>query len=260
MRWSGFRIIIIVTTCILVLFLVLPLMSVLAFAFSSTLDVLPTHPTFRWFAFRQQEILSSVFVSLLIAIPAVTLGILVSIPLAYAVARCDFRAKRLVDQMIIVPLIVPGTALGLALLQLFNTGPFRAIHPLVVLILAHSILVVPVAARPLVASLERAQRGVEEAAMVFGANSLRVFRDITLPLMSPTILVGIMLGFARSVTDFAMTLFLVPPQYVPLSIHIFNSTSLSTPQITSAEATVLLLITIVLVMVASRLTRVEQLV
>ena len=245
---------------LLMAYLTLPLLAMIAFSFSAEIVAIPTNFTFEWYTIQLHQVLYSVQVSFMIAVPAILLGFAVSLPLAYALARRRFFGRAILDQLTLLPVLIPGTVLGLALLEFFNTGVFSRVPPLGVLILAHTLIVVPVIARPLIAALGQIDQRMEEAAQSLGAGPLRTFRDITFPLISSATLVGLILGLARSLTDFTMTLFLVGPNYVPLSIYIYNSTHFSIPQITSAQSVILLALSLVVIFVAERFTRTDYVV
>jgi ABC-type spermidine/putrescine transport system permease subunit II len=88
---------------------------------------------------------------------------------------------------------------------------------------------------------------LETASMSLGANPLRTVLKVTVPVIFPTVLVGSIFGLARSITDFAITLFLVPAGFLPMSIEIYNSTNYSIPQLTSANAVILLAMSLLVV-------------
>ncbi len=233
-------------------YLLLPLLAIIAFAFSAKIEAAPTSFTLKFFTMRLDTLLHAVQISFTIALPALAIALAISLPLSWAVVRRPFRGKSVVDQLIILPLVIPGSVFGLGLLQLFNSSGFNSVPPVLVLILAHVTIVIPTMARPLIAALEQMDRRMEEAAQTLGASPARVIRDITLPLISNAILVGLILGLARSANDFIMTFFLITPDFVPLSIYIYNSTNYSIPQLTSANAVVLLGISLAVVFIGER--------
>ncbi|MGI9863070.1 ABC transporter permease [Moorella naiadis] len=235
-----------------VLFLVLPLITMIVFSFSKKIEVIPSELTLKWYGFIGHDALAAIGISFMISLPAILIALLVSLPLAYVMTRTDFPGKKLIDQLIILPALIPGTVFGLSLLQLFNTGFFRGTPPLLVLILAHTAVVVPVMARPILAAMEQLGSKLEEAAETLGATPIQAFLGVTFPLISSSIVVGMIFGFARSINDFIMTFFLMTPDLVPLSIRIFTSTYLSVPQITAANAVVLVTMSVGVVLLAER--------
>jgi ABC-type spermidine/putrescine transport system permease subunit II len=91
--------------------------------------------------------------------------------------------------------------------------------------------------------------------MSLGASPLLTIVKVTVPMIFPTLLVGSIFGLARSITDFAVTLFLVPAGFLPMSIEIYNSTNYSIPQLTSANAVILLLMSLLVVGIGEAVVR-----
>jgi len=250
----------IVVTIILLLFIVLPLMAMTLFAFNAEISAIPTSFTVKWFTMRINLIFRALKVTLYIAIPALILGFSISLPLSYAIAKRNFWGKNILDQMVIIPILIPGTVYGLALLQLFNTSLLKSVPPLVTIIFAHTMIVIPVISRPIIASLQQLDNSCEEAAHSLGSKPIKTFIKIIFPLISPGVLVGIIFGFARSANDFIMTLYLVSVDSVPLSIYIFNSTNYSIPQLTAATAIPLLILSFIVIYIAEKFTEAKYIV
>lgn len=244
-----------VVAWIFVLYILLPLFFLILFSFSGTLNVIPKQLTFKWYTHNPEAMMSALLNTLAISLPATGLGVLVALPLAYSVARMEFKGKRLVDQLIVLPSIIPGTVLGLIFLQIANSPVFSGLSRYLIVIIAHMVITVPVIARPIIGALEQNGIQPEEAATTLGAKPFYVFRTVTFPIISSSMLVGMMFGFARSITDFIMTLFIVPAGMIPMAIQIYNSTSFSAQQITAANATVLLVFTVAVVSVAEALMK-----
>ena len=83
------------------------------FSFSLHVEAIPTEWTTKWYTLNSADIVSSIIHSLEISLPAVAIALLVAMPLSFAMARWDFAGKRLINQMILLPMLLPGTALGL---------------------------------------------------------------------------------------------------------------------------------------------------
>jgi ABC-type spermidine/putrescine transport system permease subunit II len=236
--------------------IVLPLISMVLFSFSKKIEAIPTQWTTQWYTFNSSDVAGSVGASLVVAVPAVLIGLVVTLPLSFAMARRQFRGKAFIDQVIVLPMLIPGTVLGFALVGLYNTGAVRdVIPPVAFLIAAHVVVVIPVLARPLIAAIQQLNVSVEEASMSLGAPPLLTVIRITLPSILPSLLVGAIFALARSMTDFAITLLLVPIDFTPMAIRIYNSTSYSIPQLTSANSVILLLLSLAIVGIAELVSR-----
>lgn len=244
---SGFRRAIRVATLLCAVVVILPLIAMVFFSLSKEVQAVPSTWTTKWYTFNSGDVVSSVVHTLQISVPAVAIALLVSAPLSFAMARWSFPGKQIINQLILLPMLVPGTVLGLALLELYNTGFMSRIPGLAFLIAAHVVVVLPVVARPIIAALEQMDVELETASMSLGATPAQTVRKVTVRIVLPTVLVGAIFGLARSITDFAMTLFLVPVGFVPMAIKIYNSTNYSIPQLTSSNAVILLVLSLVVV-------------
>ena len=148
-------------------------------------------------------------------------SVVASLPLGLAVAfllaRRSFPGKILVDGLVHLPLVLPPVVVGFALLVLFGRrGPVGAwlYQTLGVTFafnwkgaaLASATMGFPLMVRAMRLSLELVDRRLEQAARTLGAGKARVFLTITLPLMAPGILTGVILAFARSISEFGATI------------------------------------------------------
>ncbi|OUM99107.1 MAG: hypothetical protein BAA04_06500 [Firmicutes bacterium ZCTH02-B6] len=254
---SVFRITLYLAALLVALYVVVPLLFVVLQSFNPRLTLWPEEFTLRWYQMRSGGLVPALITSFSVSVPATLIGVAVSIPLGLAMTRYQFRAKGLVQQMISLPIVVPGVALGLAYLQMVNSTFLRNVHPLAILIAVHTIIVIPYAARPIIAGFQALDRTLEEASATLGATPGVTFRKVVLPLLTSSVLSGAVLGFSRSLNDFIITLFLVQPGVVPLAVQVYQTTQYGLPQLTSALGTVLLLFSVAFTTVAERILRVE---
>ncbi len=165
---------------------------------------------------------------------------LVSLPLgiicSWILVRYQFYGKILLETLVHLPLVVPPIATGYALLVLFGKQGFFGYWLDTYFgisfafswrgaVLASLIVSFPLMVRSLTISLEAVDRGLEDAAKTLGAGSIRVFFTITLPLIVPGILSGMMLAFARSLGEFGATITFVSSiqgETMTLPLALFN--------------------------------------
>jgi molybdate transport system permease protein len=148
-------------------------------------------------------------------------SVLASLPLglltAWLLARREFVGKTLVNGLVHLPLVVPPVVVGYILLLLLGRrGPLGAwLHESFGITLAFdwkgaalaaAVMAFPLMVRAMRLSLEAVDRRLEAAARTLGARPPAVFLTVTLPLMSPGILAGAILAFARSLGEFGATI------------------------------------------------------
>ena len=159
--------------------------------------------------------------ALAISLRVATLSVAVSLPFglltAWLLARGRFYGKAVLNGLVHLPLVLPPVVVGyLLLLLLGRQGPlgrwlfdsFGISLPFTWqgAALAAAVMAFPLMVRAMRLSLESVDRRLEAAARTLGAPPAGVFLTVTLPLMSPGILVGILLAFARSLGEFGATI------------------------------------------------------
>ena len=148
-------------------------------------------------------------------------SVIVSLPfglgIAWLLARREFPGKILLDGIVHLPLVLPPVVVGFALLVAFGRqGVIGAwlYHVFGITFafnwkgaaLASAVMGFPLMVRAMRLSLELVDRRLEAAARTLGAGSARVYLTVTLPLMAPGILTGVILAFARSISEFGATI------------------------------------------------------
>jgi molybdate transport system permease protein len=155
--------------------------------------------------------------SLRIGVWSVAASLPFGLAIAFLLARRNFPGKIVVDGLVHLPLVLPPVVVGFALLVLFGRrGPIGAFlydsfgitfaFNWKGAALASGVMGFPLMVRAMRLSLELVDRRLEQAARTLGASRVRVFLTITLPLMAPGILTGIILAFARSISEFGATI------------------------------------------------------
>ena len=148
-------------------------------------------------------------------------GVICSLPLAILVAlllaRCSFPGKFILNTIVHLPLVVPPVVIGYLLLLVFgNNGVlgrwlFEMFQISIAFTwkgaaLAASVMAFPLMVRAIRLSLDLLDVELEEAAATLGAGPFKKFISVTLPLILPGIIVGTLLGFARSLGEFGATI------------------------------------------------------
>lgn len=157
---------------------------------------------------------------------------------AWLLARRQFPGKSLVDGLVHLPLVLPPVVVGYALLVflgrkgivgawLYDTLGVTFAFNWKGAALASAVMSFPLMVRAIRLSLENVDQGIEAAAATLGASRLRVFVTITLPLTLPGILTGVILAFARSLSEFGATITFVsniPGETRTLTIALYTLT------------------------------------
>jgi len=174
--------------------------------------------------------------SLKVAFWSVLFSLPVGIFIAWLLVRCRFYGQTLLNGVVHLPLVLPPVVVGYVLLvALGRQGPvgqflYEAFGVTVAFTwkgaaIAAAVMAFPLMVRAIRQSMEAVDQGLEAAARTLGASPWRVFFTITLPLISPGILAGVILAFARSLGEFGATITFVsniPGETRTLPLAIFS--------------------------------------
>jgi sulfate/thiosulfate transport system permease protein len=200
-RWT----LIIVALLFLGLFLILPLVAVFTEAFRQGAEVFVTSIT-------EEETLSAVKLTLLVAAISVPLNVTFGIAAAWAIAKFSFPGKNVLLTLIDLPFAVSPVIAGLIFVLLFGSqgvaAPLLAAWDLKIIfavpgiVLATTFVTFPFVARELIPVMEAQGRDEEEAAVSLGASGWKTFLRVTLPNVKWGLLYGVILCNARAMGEF----------------------------------------------------------
>lgn len=191
---------------------------------------------------------NSLWLALVTAVVAVGLGL----PFSFGIARLKHRTRGPLLTASLVPAAVPALVLGVALAVFFMA--IRQQPGLVNAAIGHVLVALPFVILTLNARLETFDFSVLEAARDLGASPARTFRDITFPLIRPSVLGAALLAMALSIDEFVVTWFTVGNQQT-LPVLIWGLLRRGIDPTVNALATVVLVSLIALVVLASLLSR-----
>jgi putative spermidine/putrescine transport system permease protein len=235
-------------------FLLAPLAVVLVFALNPTpfIQFPPIGVTSRWFAkfFSSPDFMNSLSLSLQVAAATVVLAMLVGASAALAIARGGLPGARLITALFLAPLMLPAILTGLALFQVVLSLGFG--RPVWALVVGHTVVAVPYVIRTTLAVLADFDRRIEEAAASLGATPLRVFFEVTLPLIRPGVIAGGIFAFIVSFDQFPISLFLVAPNRETLPIVMFNYMKFDLDGTIAAASMVSILLALTVVLTIDR--------
>jgi molybdate transport system permease protein len=190
-----------------------------------------------WLALSPEE-WTAVRLSLRVATVATLASLLPGIAIAMALARGRFRGRTLLDGLVLLPLVLPPVVTGYLLLILLGRrgliGAFLAEHLGIVFsfrwtgaALACGVMGFPLMVRAIRLSIEAVDKRLEEAAGTLGANRAWVLLTVTLPLIVPGIIAGMILCFAKAMGEFGATITFVSnipgeTQTLPSAIYTFT--------------------------------------
>jgi putative spermidine/putrescine transport system permease protein len=253
-RWTRFGLQ--VWAGLVLLFLFIPILLIFFYAFNtSNIQSWPIPGlTLKWFSstWEDPDVRTALGLSLQAGLTATALALILGSCAAFAIHRLTFFGREVVSLMFVLPLALPGIITGISLNAFFSfNGIGLSIWTIVI---GHTTFCIVVVYNNVLARLRRTQGSLIEAAMDLGANGFQTFRDITLPLISTSIVAGAMLAFALSFDEVIVTTFTAGAQNT-LPLWIFGAIRLGQrlPEV-NVVVSFVILVTIVPVVIAARLT------
>lgn len=167
-------------------------------------------------AIASPVVLESLWLSLVTTAVSMVITVSLGVPLAFTLARRRFRGKGLIEAVVDLPIVLPPSVAGLALLLVFGrrgllSAPFEILgisvpFTTVAVIIAQVFVSAPFLIRSARAGISGVDRDLEDAARVDGASEQQLFRSITVPLASASLAAGLVMSWARALGEFGATI------------------------------------------------------
>jgi molybdate transport system permease protein len=204
------------------------------------------------------DTLQALRLSLVASLSTTAIALVLGVPLAWVYARIDFPGRNVVRALTTLPMVLPPVVGGIALLLAFGRRgligswlwstfgvelPFSTVG----VVFAETFVAMPFLVLTVEAGLRSMDRRYEEAARTLGATRWRVFRQVTLPLIAPSLTAGAVLCWARALGEFGATItfagnFPGVTQTMPLAVYLLLETN---PEGSFVLSLILLLVSLV---------------
>jgi sulfate/thiosulfate transport system permease protein len=206
-----------------------------------------------WNAISEPEAVAAIKLTVIASLIIVAINAVMGTLIAWVMVRDDFRGKRLVNSVIDLPFALPTIVAGLTLLALYGEDSpvgISVTYTRIAVGLALLFVTLPFVIRAVQPVLHEIDEEMEEAAASLGASNTRIFRSIILPNLTPAIVAGCALAFARAIGEFGSLVLItgnIPFDTQVASVYIFGRIE-SDNTTAAAAVSVLLLVIAVLVL------------
>lgn len=190
----------------------------------------------------------------IIGIVALAAVIVLAILIAYLVVRRNNAANKVIDTISMIPYIIPGSVVGIALVLAFNKKPLMLTGTAAIMIIALIIRRIPYTIRSSVAVLQQIPLSIEEAAISLGASKMKTFFAITVPMMGNGIMSGAILSWVTIITELSTAIILYNLNTITLTLAVYTYVSRGNYGIAAAYATILTVTTIISLLVYMKVT------
>lgn len=231
-----------------------PLIVIIGSSFTSTefISFPPEGFSLHWFAvaLTDAELLESITTAIVVASLASIISWAIGTLASFAIVRYRFRGRNFLGGFFLSPLTIPMVVLAIGMLFFMST--FHMIT-LTGLVIGHVIITVPYLLRTVSASLMSVDRSIERAAMSLGANEVTTFFRVTLPLIKPGMIAGVLFSFILSFNNVTVSLFLARPGLQTLPVRIFYYIEAFPDPRISAISTVVVIFSLAFMIVLDRM-------
>jgi molybdate/tungstate transport system permease protein len=205
---------------IIFLFIIVPLIKM----------IVASDPKMLFDTLLDTEVLGSIWLTLYAALIATTVGCILGVPLAYLLARVDFPGKTLVESLIDVPIVVPHTAAGIALLFVFGRNFFagKAFNAVGIdfvdstagIVVAMLFVSIPFLIDSAKEGFKKVDVRLEKVSRTLGASPWQSFFKISFPLAWRSIVAGNIMMWARGISEFGAVIILAyHPMIAPILVY-----------------------------------------
>jgi len=213
----------------------------------------------KWYAMilDRPEFIDSFWTSIELAVLTAVIATLLGTLAAFALHKYRFPGSGVINSLLLSPLTVPTLIIGIAALLFFTrigiAGTFAG------LLLSHILISIPYVVRLVLTGLSSFDYTLEKAGYMLGASPFRVFWDITLPLLRPAIISGMIFSFLTSFDNVTVSLFLVAPDTTTLPLAIFSYMQEVLDPLVASISSVVILLSLVFIVLLEKVYGLERL-
>ena len=184
--------------------------------------------------------------------------VFLAILISYFVVRRSNVITQAIDTMSMLPYIIPGSVVGIALVMAFNKKPVILTGTVGIMVIALCIRRLPYTIRSSVATLQQIPLTTEEAAISLGASKMKTFFKITVPMMSNGIISGAILSWVTIITELSTAIILYNSKTVTLTLAVYTFVTRGNYGYAAALATVLTALTVISLLIFMKVSKSKE--
>ena len=184
--------------------------------------------------------------------------IILAVLIAYLVVRRRSLLNNTIDTLSMVPYIMPGVVIGIALLTAFGKPPIVLTGSISIMLIALVIRRLPYTIRSATASLMQIPLSMEEASISLGASKMKTFMRITVPMMSPGIISGAILSWVAIITEVSSAIILYNNKTITLTMSLYLAIYRGKDGMAAAFASIVTVVTIISLLIYLKVSKSED--
>lgn len=191
--------------------------------------------------------------SILLSVAATLLAVFMGALIAYTTVKKKFKGRWLIDVTVMLPFVLPGIVVGVAILSAFIQPPLYLAGTASILIISYFIRRMPYVFRSAVGALQGMDPMLEQASTIMGAKWSTTFRRVTLPLIAPGVIASGLITFTTLVGELSTTMILYSAQWKTATVAIYEYLLEDLMGPACAIGTIITLVVLFGIMVANKL-------
>lgn len=196
--------------------------------------------------------------TVIVGVVALTIIIIMAIMISYLTVRRPNTLNHTIDTVSMIPYIMPGSVIAIALVSAFSKKPLVMTGTLAIMIMAVVIRRLPYTTRSATATLIQIPISIEEAAISLGSSKMKTFFKITVPMMSSGIISGAILSWVSIVTEVSSAVILYNNRSITLTVGTYSAISRGNFGAAAAFATVTTVLTAISLMIYLKVNKSEN--
>lgn len=242
-----------VVLAFVILFLFLPLITVIIFSFNSTKGQNFTSFSLIWYEklfFNSGDLWQSILKSLIVALASAFSSTLIGLLAAIGISRNKFKGQKYIEAVTYLPLVIPEVVVGIATLIFFAAIKLRL--GLFTIYLAHTTFCLPFAYLLLKDSIDSLDASILEASRDLGATEIETLLIVLIPSIIPSIISSLLLTATISLEDFVITFFVSGPGSTTLPLYVYSMIRYGVSPVINALTFLIVLVVLVITILLRR--------
>ncbi len=238
------------------LFFYIPLFLLILYSFNEGKGIQWTGFSLRWYKelFKSSAHIWKAFrYSILIAIFSSFISTVIGTLGAVAFKWYNFKGKKFIKNLSVLPLVVPDIIIGVSLLVMFTSVHFKL--GLITIFIAHTTFNIPYVLFIVMARLDEFDHSIIEASYDLGANEMQTLCRVILPVLFPAIISGFLISTTLSFDDFVITFFVSGPGSSTLPLRIYSMIRVGVSPVINALSVILITISLILTISTKKLQK-----
>lgn len=180
--------------------------------------------------------------SAIVASATTILSLLVGIPAAYGFSRSNFPGRKFLEILSLAPMLVPVIVLGLGMYM--HLAAMHLVNSLTGVVMAHTVLVLPFVLVSVSSGIRHIDPALETVALMMGASRFRIFKEVVLPQIRTSALVGALFAFLISFDEIVVAYFITGPESTTLPVKMYSAIRWEISPVLAAVSTLLTLLSL----------------